>query len=80
MYRRKRPKPSQRKKQLSEETLQIAEERIEVKSKGDGDRYSQLNAVFQRIEVEIKNILKQAIQRNNERDEMEKTRDPFKKE
>ena len=41
-------------KQLSEETLQIAEERIEVKSKGDGDRYSQLNAVFQRIEVEIK--------------------------
>ena len=54
MYRRKRPKPSQRKKQLSEETLQIAEERIEVKSKGDGDRYSQLNAVFQRIEVEIK--------------------------
>ena len=54
VYRRKRSKPSQRKKQLSEETLQIAEERIEVKSKGDGDRYSQLNAVFQRIEVEIK--------------------------
>ena len=34
--------------------MQIAEERIEVKSKGDGDRYFQLNAVFQRIEVEIK--------------------------
>ena len=35
-------------KQLSEEVLQIAEERREVKSKGERERYSQLNADFQR--------------------------------
>ena len=34
---------------LSEEALQIAEERREVKSKGKGERYTQLNAEFQRI-------------------------------
>ena len=36
-------------KQLSEETLQIAEKRKEVKSKGEKERYNQLNAEFQRI-------------------------------
>ena len=36
-------------KQLSEEALQIAEERREVKSKRNGERYTQLNAEFQRI-------------------------------
>ena len=34
---------------LFEETLQIAEERREVKSKGERERYIQLNAEFQRI-------------------------------
>ena len=34
---------------MSEEALQIAEERREVKSKGERDRYTQLNAEFQRI-------------------------------
>ena len=34
---------------LFEETLQIAEERREVKSKGERERYSQLNAEFQKI-------------------------------
>ena len=34
---------------LSEEALQIAEERREVKSKEKGERYTQLNAEFQRI-------------------------------
>ena len=33
----------------SEEALQIAEERREVKSKGERARYTQLNADFQRI-------------------------------
>ena len=33
-------------KQLSEEALQIAEERRGVKSKGERERYSQLNADF----------------------------------
>ena len=36
-------------KWLSEEALQIAVKRREVKSKGEKDRYSNLNAEFQRI-------------------------------
>ena len=36
-------------KWLSEETLQIAVKRREVKSKGEKERYSHLNAEFQRI-------------------------------
>ena len=36
-------------KWFSEEVLQIAEERKEVKSKGERERYIQLNAEFQRI-------------------------------
>ena len=35
-------------KWLSEEALQTAEERREAKSKGEPDRYIQLNAEFQR--------------------------------
>ena len=34
---------------MSEETSQIAEKRREVKGKGEKDRYSHLNAEFQRI-------------------------------
>ena len=34
---------------LSEEALQIAEKRREVKGKGERERYTQLNAEFQRI-------------------------------
>ena len=34
---------------MSDEALQIAEERREVKSKGERERYTQLNAEFQRI-------------------------------
>ena len=37
-------------KWLSEEALQIAVKRREVKSKGEKERYSHLNAEFQRIE------------------------------
>ena len=36
-------------KWLSEEALQIAEERKEVKGKGERERYTWLNAEFQRI-------------------------------
>ena len=36
-------------KWLSEEALQIAEKRREVKSKGEKERYKHLNAEFQRI-------------------------------
>ena len=34
---------------MSEEALQTAEERRETKSKGERERYAQLNAEFQRI-------------------------------
>ena len=36
-------------KWLSEEALQIAEKRIEAKSKGEKERYTHLNAEFRRI-------------------------------
>ena len=36
-------------KRLSEEALQIAEKRREVKNKGEKERYTHLNAEFQRI-------------------------------
>ena len=39
----------QKAKWLSEEALQIAVKRREVKSKGEKERYSHLNAEFQRI-------------------------------
>ena len=45
------PKKKKRKKAkwLSEEALQIAEERREVKGKGEKERYTHLNSVFQRL-------------------------------
>ena len=45
------PKKSKCKKAkwLSEEDLQIAEKRREAKSKGEKERYTHLNAAFQRI-------------------------------
>ena len=42
-------KNCKRAKWLSEEALQIAEKRREVKSKGKKERYTHLNAEFQRI-------------------------------
>ena len=43
-------------KWLSEEFLQIAEERREVKGKGEKERYTHLNAEFQRIERRDKKV------------------------
>ena len=37
---------------LSKKTLQIAVKRREAKSKGEKERYTHLNAEFQRIEME----------------------------
>ena len=54
-YRRHGSRPSPRKrnakkaKRLSEEALQTAVERREVKGKGEKERYTRLNAEFQRI-------------------------------
>ena len=39
----------QKAKWQSEEALEIAEKRREVKSKGENERYTHLNAEFQRI-------------------------------
>ena len=44
-----RKKKCKKAKRLSEEALQIAEKRREVKAKGEKDRYTHLNAEFQRI-------------------------------
>ena len=41
-------------KWVSEEALQIAVKRRDVKSKGEKERYKHLNAVFQRIAREIR--------------------------
>ena len=46
MHREKKCKKA---KWLPEETLQIAEERREAKGKGEKERYTPLNAEFQRI-------------------------------
>ena len=40
----------QKSKQSSDEALQIAEKRREAKGKGEKERYTHLNAEFQRIE------------------------------
>ena len=41
-------------KWLSEEGLQVAEKRKEVKGKGEKERYTHLNAAFQRMQGEIR--------------------------
>ena len=56
-------------KWLSEEALQIAEERREAKGKGERERYNQLNAEFQRIarrEIRKPSLMKR-IEENNRR-------------
>ena len=67
-------------KWLSEEGLQIAVKRREVKSKGEQERYTHLNAEFQRIARRDKKAFHsdqdKEIQENNR---MGKTRDLFKK-
>ena len=54
------PKKQKRKKAkwLSEEVLQIAEKRREAKGKGEKERYTHLNAEFQRIARRDMSLLK----------------------
>ena len=70
----------QKAKWLSEEALQIAVKRREVKSKGEKERYKHLNAEFQRIARRDKKAFLsdqwEEIEANNR---MGKTRDLFKK-
>ena len=67
-------------KWLSEEALQIAVKRREVKTKGEKERYSHLNAEFQRIaRREKKDFLSDQCKEIEENNRMGKTRDLFKK-
>ena len=51
-------------KWLSEEALQIAVKLREAKSKGEKERYTHLNAEFQRIARRDKSLLQRSMQRN----------------
>ena len=65
---------------MSEDTLQIAEERREAKSKGEKERYTHLNAEFQRTaRRDKKAFLSDQCKEIEENNRMEKTRDLFKK-
>ena len=67
-------------KWLSEEALQIAVKRREVKSKGEKERYTNLNAEFQRIaRRDKKAFLSDQCKEIEENNRMGKTRDLFKK-
>ena len=67
-------------KWLSEEALQIAVRRREVKSKGEKERYSHLNAEFQRIaRRDKKAFFSDQCKETEENNRMGKTGDIFKK-
>ena len=67
-------------KRQSEEALQIAMKRREVKSKGEKERYTHLNAKFQRIaRRDKKAFLIDQCKEIEENSRMGKTRDLFKK-
>ena len=66
-------------KWLSEEALQIAEKRREVKGKGEKERYTHLNTEFQRIaRRDKKAFLSDKCKEIEENNRMGKTRDLFK--
>ena len=65
---------------MSEEALQIARKRREVKSEGEKERYKDLNAEFQRItRRDKKAFLRDQCKDIEENNRMGKTRDLFKK-
>ena len=65
-------------KWLSEEALQIAEKRIEMKSKGEKERYTHLNAEVQGISRRDKKaILSEECKEIEENNRMGNTRDLF---
>ena len=76
------PKEKKRKKAkwLSDKSLQIAVKRREAKSKGEKERYTHLNAEFQRIaRRDKKPFLSDQCKEIEENNRMGKTRDHFKK-
>ena len=65
---------------MSEEALQIPEKRREVKGKGEKERYTHLNAEFQRIARRYrKAFLREQCKDTEENNRMGKTRALFKK-
>ena len=65
---------------MSEKALQIAEKRRETKGKGEKERYTHLNAEFQRIaRRDKKAFLSDQCKEIEENNRMGKTRDLFKK-
>ena len=65
---------------MSEEALQIAEKRRETKGKGEKERYTHLNAEFQRVaRRDKKAFLSYQCKEIEENNRMGRTRDLFKK-
>ena len=86
LYRRQESRPSPRKrnakkaKWLSEEALKIAVKRRDVKSRGEKERYTHLNAEFQRIaRKDEKASLSDQCKGIEVNNRMRKSRDVFKK-
>ena len=70
----------QKGKWFSEEALQIAEKRRDMKGKGENERYIHINAEFQRIaRRDKKAFLSDQCKVIEENNRMGKTRDLFKK-
>ena len=73
-------KKCKKEKWLSEEALQISEKRREVKGKGEKERYTHLNAEFQRMaRRDKKAFLSDQCKKIEENNKMGKSRDFFKK-
>ena len=67
-------------KWLSQEALQVAEKRREAKGKGEKERYTHMNAEFQRVaRRHKKTFLSDQCKEIEENNRMGKTRDLFKK-
>ena len=72
--------PKKKAKWLSEEALQTSEERRETKGKGEKERYTHLNAEFQRINRrDNKAFLSDQCKETEENNTIGKTRALFKK-
>ena len=64
---------------LSEEALQIAEKRKEVRNKGEKEIYTPLNAEFQRVARRDKAFISDQCREIEENNRMGKSKDLFKK-
>ena len=83
LYRKQKSRPSPRKRKakwLSEEALQIGDEKREEKGKGEKETYTHLSPEFQRIaRRDKKAFLSDQCKEIEENNRMGKTRDLFKR-